>query len=343
MQAIRLVEPGQPLQSSDLADPSPGKGEVVVDIQRAGICHTDAHYRAGTGTTHLPVTLGHEVAGVVSAVGEGVTDIRQGQRVALHYLFSCGTCERCRKYGEQFCPEGGMLGKERDGGYAQRVVIPAFNAIPIPDEVSSDVAAIMMCSTATAYHALRLASLSKGQSVAVLGFGGLGVSAAQLARALGASEIYAVDVVPEKLKLAEKFGAIPLDARETPVHKAILGATDGRGVDVAVEFTGNAEVARGGLRALTPGGRLMIVAINLRSFEFNPFADLLVRERHIIGCSDHTRAELVELLELARSGKIDLSGAITRSVPLEVGAINGVLDDLERGSGHLRTVIAMNG
>lgn len=342
MHAIRLVEPGQPLQSTDLADPTPGAGEIAVDVQRAGICHTDAHYRAGTGKTNLPITLGHEIAGVVSAVGEGVTDVREGQRVAMHYLFYCGTCERCQKYGEQFCPNGGMLGKERDGGYAQRVVVPAVNAIPIPDEVSSDVAAIMMCSTATAYHALRLASLEKGQSVAVLGFGGLGVSAVQLARALGASQVFAVDVVPEKLQLAARFGATPLDARETPVHKAILGATDGRGVDVVVEFTGNAEVARGGLRATTPGGRLMIVAINLRKFEFDPFADLLVRERRIIGCSDHTRAELVELLELARKGAVDLSGAITRTVPLEANAINGVLDDLERGSGHLRTVIAVD-
>jgi 2-desacetyl-2-hydroxyethyl bacteriochlorophyllide A dehydrogenase len=341
MHAIRLVEPGQPLQLLDLPDPVPAAGEVVVDIQRAGICHTDAHYRAGTATMDLPVTLGHEIAGVVSAVGDGVTDIRAGQRVALHYLTSCGECERCKRHGEQFCPTGGMLGKDRDGGYAGRIVIPAFNAIPIPDEVSSDVAAIMMCSTATAYHALRLANIQKGDSVAVLGFGGLGVSAAQLARALGASEVYAVDVVPEKLELAAKFGATPLDAREIPVHKAILGATDGKGVDVAVEFTGNEKVAHGALRSLSPGGRLMVVAINLRKFEFNPFTDLLVRERHIIGCSDHTRAELVELMELARTGQIDMSRAITRTVPLEADAVNGVLDDLEKGSGHLRTVIAV--
>ena len=341
MQAIRLVEPTQPLQLSELPDPTPAANEVVVDVQRAGICHTDAHYRGGLGTLTLPRTLGHEVAGVISAIGSDVKDLRAGQRVALHYLTSCGTCERCTKYGEQFCPEGGMLGKEVDGGYAQRIVVPAFNAIPIPDGVSSDVAAIMMCSTATAYHALRLAALKAGESVAVLGFGGLGVSAVQLARALGASEVYAVDVVPSKLELASQFGATPLDARETPVHKAILGATNGRGVDVVLEFTGNAEVARGGLRATTPGGRLMIVAINLRKFEFDPFADLLVRERRIIGCSDHTRAELVELLDLAASGKIDLSRAITRTVPLEPGAVNGVLDDLEKGSAHLRTVIGV--
>lgn len=341
MHAIRLVEPTQPLRRSEISDPTPGPDDIVIDVHRAGICHTDAHYRAGTGQTTLPVTLGHEIAGVVSAVGASVMDLRVGQRVAVHYLFSCGSCERCQRFGEQFCAEGGMIGKERDGGYAQKIVVPAWNAIPIPDEVSFDVAAIMMCSTATAFHALRLGTIQKGESVAVLGFGGLGVSAAQLARALGASEVYAVDVVPEKLKLAEKFGAIPLDARETPVHKAILGATNGRGVDVAVEFTGNANVAHGGLRSLSPGGRLMIVAINLRQFEFNPFTDLLVRERRIIGCSDHTRAELVELMELARSGAVDVSGAITRTVPLEEDAVNGVLDELERGSTHLRSVIAV--
>lgn len=341
MKAIRMVEQRQPLQLTEAPDPVPRSGEVVVEVHRAGICHTDAHYRAGSGKTNLPITLGHEVAGVVTKTGDGVTDLREGQRVALHYLVSCGTCERCRRHGEQFCETGAMLGKEHDGGYAQQIVIPAVNAVPIPDEVSTDVAAIMMCSTATAYHALRLAKLQRGESVAVLGFGGLGVSAVQLARALGASEVYAVDVVPEKLELAASFGATPLDARETPVHEAILGARNGLGVDVAVEFTGNAKVALGGLRALAPGGRLMIVAINLRALEFDPFTDLLIRERQIIGCSDHTRAELVELLDLARRGEIDMSRAITRTVAFDEGEVNGALDDLERGSGHLRTVIAV--
>ncbi|HUP60806.1 MAG TPA: alcohol dehydrogenase catalytic domain-containing protein [Thermoanaerobaculia bacterium] len=340
MRAIRLIETGQPLQAAELPDPSPAADEIVVDVHRAGICHSDAHYRSGAIKSACPVTPGHEIAGVVSSAGENA-GVRAGQRVALHYLISCGTCERCRRHGEQFCVSGAMLGKMRDGGYAERIVVPAVNAIPIPDEVSSDVAAIMMCSAATAYHALRLAGLQRGDSVAILGFGGLGVSAVQLARALGAAEIFAADVVPEKLALAARFGATPLDVRETPVHRAILGATDGRGVDVAIELTGNANVAHSGLRSLSPGGRLMIVAINLRSLQFDPFTDLLARERRIIGCSDHTRQELVELMDLARAGTLDLSSAITRTVPFDAGAINAVLDDLERGSGHLRTVIAV--
>ena len=299
MKAIRLETHGQPLVARDLPDPTPKPGEIVVDVVRAGICHSDAHYRAEPGRTHLPITLGHEVAGIVSGTGE---------RVALHYLIG-----------------NDMLGKEVDGGYAQKIVVPAENAIPIPDNVSFDAAAIMMCSTATAYHALRLANIQPHESLGILGFGGLGVSAAQLARALGVKDVVAVDVVPEKLELAKQFGA---------------RAGDLNGVDVILEFTGNATVAQNALRALAPGGRLMIVAINLRSMTFDPFADLLRYERRIIGCSDHTREELVELMELARRGEIDLTRAVTRTVPLEADAINAALDDLERQTSHLRTVIA---
>ena len=302
MKAIRLVTHGQPLVEQDLPDPSPQNGEIVVDVVRAGICHSDAHYRAEPGRANPPLTLGHEVAGIVSATGE---------RVALHYLL----------------PNGDMLGKEVNGGYAQKIVVPAENAIPIPDNVPFDAAAIMMCSTATAYHALRLSNIQPHESLGILGFGGLGVSAAQLARAMGVKDIIAVDVVPEKLELAKRFGAR-------------TGNLDG--LDVILEFTGNATAAQNALRVLAPGGRLMIVAINLRAMTFDPFDDLLRRERRIIGCADHTREELVELMELARRGEIDLTRAVTRTVPLEADAINAALDDLERQTSHLRTVIAAN-
>lgn len=329
MRALRLLRHNEPLAFCEVPDPAPGAGEIVVDVARAGICHSDAHYRAEPGRAHPPRTLGHEIAGVVSAIGSGVTSVREGDRVALHYLVSCGTCDRCRRYGEQFCTRGEMLGKERDGGYAEKIVVPAANAVPIPDEVPFDAAAIMMCSTSTAFHALRLAHIQPHESVAILGFGGLGVSAAQLARALGVTRVFAVDAVPEKLALAPSFGATPssLDALAD--------------IDVAIEFTGNAHVAETALRALAPGGRLMIVAINLRAMTFDPFKDVLARERHIIGCSDHTRAELVELMELARGGAIDLSRAITRTVAFEADAVTAILDELGTRTAHVRTVIAV--
>ena len=252
---------------------------MLVDIRAAGICHSDAHYRAGGGSVTLPLTLGHEIAGVVSGTG---------QRVALHYLHD----------------DGRMLGKEVDGGYAERIAVPAANAVPIPDGISFEAAAVMMCSTATAYHALRLAALQPGQSVAILGFGGLGASAVQLAQVLGASRVFAVDRVPEKLAIAESFGAIP------------AAAEDLRDVDVALDFAGHPATTLHALRSLNRGGRLMIVAINLRALEIDAYRDVLARERHIIGVSDHTRDELVELLDLARRGAIDTSRVITRRVAL---------------------------
>jgi propanol-preferring alcohol dehydrogenase len=268
------------------------------------MCHSDAHYRAGRGSVRLPLTLGHEIAGVISAIGDGVSSVHRGDRVAIHYL-----------------ADADMIGKERDGGYAEKIVVPAANAIPITDNIPFDQAAIMMCSTATVYHALRLAGLQRGESVAILGFGGLGFSALQVARKLGAGRIIAVDVVPSKLELARSLGA------------EVGGEL--RDVDVALELSGHASLCLAALRALAPGGRLMLVAINLRSLTIDPYADVLGRERRIIGCSDHTLEELHELMRM----DLDLSGAITRRIPLEEDAINDVLDDLDRGTSHLRTVI----
>ena len=312
MRAMQLVRGGAPLEERQLADPVPGPDEVLVDVHFAGICHSDAHYRADASRVRLPVTLGHEVAGVVAAVGEGVEEVAAGDRVALHYLW----------------PNGDMLGKERDGGYAERIVVPAKNAVRVPAAVPLDQAAIMMCSTATALHALRVAPLVPGESVAILGFGGLGISALQLARALGASRVYAVDPVAAKLRLAAALGAIPCALDDLPE------------VDVALDFAGHEATALKALRRLATGGRLVVVAINLRQLTIDPYADVLGRERRIVGCSDHTREELVELMELAERGSIDLSRAVSRRIPLSATAVNAALDDLESGTVHLRTVIA---
>lgn len=339
MRAVRLHQQKHPLSDDEVPDPVPEAGELLIDVRAAGICHSDAHYRSGGGRVSLPLTPGHEIAGVVAGVGPGVEGVAEGDRVALHYLVSCGTCVECVQDGDQFCSHGRMLGKELDGGYAERVVVPARNAIAIPNPVPFDQAAIMMCSTATAWHALKLSGLTPRESVAILGFGGLGISAVQLARTLGTTRILAIDVVKEKLALAMSFGARAVDASSGDIREALLSATANRGVDVVLDFAGHSSTSLSALRALAPGGRFLVVAINLRALLIDPYADLLARERRIIGCSDHTRNELFELMEMARTGQIDLSRAITRRVPLEAGAVNEVLDDLEQGTSHLRTVI----
>jgi 2-desacetyl-2-hydroxyethyl bacteriochlorophyllide A dehydrogenase len=339
VRALRLVASGRNREEKTLSDPVPGPGEIAIEVHAAGICHSDAHYRRDAGRARLPVTPGHEVAGIVTERGAGVASPAVGDRVAVHYLVGCGECRDCAAGGERFCARVAMIGKDRDGGYAERIVVPSKNAIPIPDEVSFDHAAVMMCSSATTLHALRLAELRRGETVLIVGFGGLGFSAVPLAFALGAGRVIAADVVPAKLGAARALGSDTIDASTEKVEEAVLAMTGGRGADVALDFAGAPGARLAALRSLACGGRLMLVALNAQPFPFDPYRDVLGKERRIVGCSDHLRSDLPELMELAREGKIDLSAAVTRTVPLEANAINGVLDELESGTSQLRTVI----
>ena len=156
MKALRLVGIGKSLQMQEVPVPNVGERDVLVRIQAAGICHSDVHYRAGVSpVTPLPVTLGHEIAGIVEKVGSQVTSVQVGDRVGLHYLVTCGDCYYCSSGNEQFCVKGKMLGKHCDGGYAEYIAMPARNAIPLPAELSYEHGAILMCSSATPFHALR--------------------------------------------------------------------------------------------------------------------------------------------------------------------------------------------
>ena len=181
MIAIRLTQIGRPLEAQDVPLPKLGDHDVLVAVQAAGICHSDAHYRAGTSpVAFTPITLGHEAAGSVAAIGARVTSVNVGDRVCVHYMATCGTCAYCAKGQEQFCTTGQMIGKHRDGGYAEYLALPARSVVPLPDEIPFEHGAIMMCSSATSYHALRKARLQPGETVAIYGVGGLGMSAIQL-------------------------------------------------------------------------------------------------------------------------------------------------------------------
>ena len=160
MKALRLVQPGHPLVMQEIPIPQAGPRDVLVRVMAAGICHSDAHYRAGRSPTKsLPLTLGHEVAGVVEQTGSAVDDFARGDRVCLHYLATCGACDYCREGTEQFCASAAMIGKHRDGGFAEFIVIPAASLVRLPQEIPFEQGAIMMCSSATSLHALKKARL----------------------------------------------------------------------------------------------------------------------------------------------------------------------------------------
>jgi propanol-preferring alcohol dehydrogenase len=340
MKAVRLVQPGRPLELHDISLPHAGDDDVLVRVKAAGICHSDAHYRAGISRVDpLPLTLGHEVAGVVEAIGKNVKQLRVGDRVCLHYMATCGVCSWCAKNNEQFCETGTMIGKSRDGGYAEFIVMPARSIFKLPDEIPFEHGAILMCSSATSLHALNKARMKPGESVAIFGAGGLGLSAIQLAKALGAGEIFAVDIQPNKLEFAKSLGAVPIDARAGDPVKLIRDHTEGRGVDVALELIGLPLTMQQSVRSLAKQGRAALVGITERNFEVSPYHDLVNREAEIIGVSDHLAAEIPLLLDFARTGKLNLSDVVTRTVPLDAKAINDVLDRLEQFGEDVRVVI----
>jgi propanol-preferring alcohol dehydrogenase len=339
MKAIRLLRTGEPLAAESVAIPAPGPADVLVRVRAAGICHSDAHYRAGTVPATLPCTLGHEVAGVVEACGNRVRELRPGDRVCLNYLVTCGECAHCRAGREQFCDSAGMIGKHRDGGFAEFICVPARGVLRLPDAVGFEHGAVLMCSSATALHALNKARVGAGDTVAVFGAGGLGMSAIQLARLRGASAVYAVDVHPRKLALAQSFGATPVDASSADPVAAIRRLTGGRGVDAALELIGLARTMEQAVEVLAPRGRAALAGLTQERMSVAPYRDVLNREAEIIGVSDHLASEIGELMGYVERGELDLAQAVTRVVPLEASAINGVLDDLEAFRDDVRSVI----
>ncbi len=340
MKAIRLVQIGQPLEMQEIPLPPLGSGDVLVRVRAAGICHSDAHYQAGTSpVAHLPLTLGHEVAGVIERTGAQVNAVSTGDRVGVHYLATCGECHYCRLGQEQFCTRAQMIGKHRDGGYAEYVAVPARSVVPLPPEIPFEAGAVMMCSTATAFHALRKSRLQPGETVAVFGAGGLGMSAIQLARAFGALEVYAVDVDAGRLDLAGRLGAVPIDATEADPVRQIRHLTDGEGVDVALEMIGLPEAMQQALRSLRIMGRAVLVGITDRPFSVHSYTEVLGKETEIIGASDHLIVELPLLFEFARQGTLDLSPIVTHRIQLDAPAVNRVLVNLTHFGPGVRTVI----
>src|SRR6266853_173681 len=331
MKVLRLVRPGRPLVMQEIPIPKAGPRDALVRVMAAGICHSDAHYRAGRSPTKsLPLTLGHEVAGVVEETGAAVDDFARGDRVCLHYLATCGACDYCRGGTEQFCASAAMIGKHRDGGFAEFIVIPAASLVRLPREIPFEEGAIMMCSSATSLHALKKARMRPGESVAIFGVGGLGASAIQLAKALGAGEVFAVDIKPAKLELARQFGAISLNGAECDPVEEIKRMTGGRGVDTALELIGLPLTMQQAVRSLAIHGRAALVGITEQQFSVAPYAELINKEAEIIGVSDHLANELPDLIELVCQKKLVLPDLISRKLSLNAEPVNAAIDQVEQ-------------
>jgi len=340
MKAIHMIEPGKPLQLQDIPIPSFGEDDVLVRVRAAGICHSDAHYRAGRSTMgRMPITLGHEVAGEVEWIGSKVTNAKAGERVCLHYNISCGDCYYCKTGNEQFCTTVKMIGHHIDGGYAEYIAVPARNAIHLPDEISFEEGATLMCASATALHALRKGRVKDGETVAIFGIGGLGLSAIQLAKALGAVEVYAVDIKLDKLELASEYGAIPVNASRVDAVEEIRKLTKGKGVNVALEMIGLQTTMKQTIESLGVLGRAVIVGLSQIPLEVHPYQTLVGYEAEIIGSNDHLLEELPLLIDMVQRKLLDTSHVVSQTIPLDAEKINQRLNDLENYTNDVRAVI----
>jgi len=331
MKASRLHKIGEELSIDDVPIPDIGDTDVLIKIKASGICHSDINYRDGISSVgKLPITLGHEISGVVADVGKDVKEVGKGDRVLVHYIISCGKCRFCSMGRENLCKEYKMIGKDLDGGFAEYISIPERNAIRIPDNIPFDEAAIMGCAVSTAYHALRRSRIEHSDTIIIYGVGGLGIHAVQLAsKVFGAGKVIAVDISDKKLKLALKLGADEvINASVKDPVKEIERYTNGEYADVVIDFVGHKKTIENGIKCVGKGGKLVLVGIGEENIEISPYKTIIGKEMEIIGVNDHLKSELIHLIKLVSNNKIDLSMSITHRLSLE--EVNYGMEILEK-------------
>ncbi len=328
MKAAQLKKIGEPLEVVELPIPEPGPGEILVRVRAAGICSSDLHYQDGRSkVSKLPITLGHEVSGEVVLTGEGVDNLKINDRVCLFYLLTCGNCMMCSTDRDNYCSQAKMLGKNIDGGFAEYLIAPARNAFVFPESIPFAHAALISDAVGTPFHALRKSALKVGETVLIIGIGGLGIHAVQIASIMGAGQIVAMDLSEEKLELAKKVGATAvINPQKDNVEETIKELTSGCGVDVAVELIGLTGTIRQALNSTGLGGRTVIVGICPEEISLSPYHDLLLKERVLMGSADQSRADFPVMIDLAARGKLNFTYSISEELPLE--EINRGLDKL---------------
>ncbi len=343
MKAARLVETGKPLKLENVPVPHPGKDELLIKVKATGICSSDIHYQDGRSrVTKLPITLGHEISGEVEKCGEEVQGFSPGDRVCLFYLVTCGDCMMCNSSKDNYCSNAKMLGKNLDGGFAEYVAVPARNAFAIPDNIPFSQAALITDAVATPFHALKRAAVQVGDSVLITGIGGLGIHAVQIASIMGASQVIAMDLDGQKLELAKKLGATAvINPKTDDLAENIARLTKGNGVNVAVELIGLTKTIRQSIEATGLGGKTVIVGICPEEIGLNPYHDLLLKERTILGSADQCREDFPVIIDLAARGRLNLGHSVTHELPLE--KINDGLEMLKnKNENPVRIVVVFS-
>jgi len=317
------------LSLMDFPDPTPGPRDVVLEIRASGMCGSDLHtYRAvmvpgavtgGIKRAAGPTIVGHEPCGVVVALGTGVTEkeAKVGQRVMNHHYEGCGSCKHCRGGWTQMCLDGAIVyGSGGNGAHAKYMRVPVDTLVPLPDSLSFETGAAISCGTGTAWGALKRLNLQGGETIAIFGQGPVGLSATQLAVAMGA-HVIALDVSPERLALAKEFGAhVTIDGKSNDPVAAIRDLTHGEGAHKTLDCSSAPDARAAAVRATRSWGTACYVGERgTVTLEVSP--DLLRRQITLVGSWTFSRQGQADCAEFVADNKIAVDKLFTHRWKLE--------------------------
>jgi propanol-preferring alcohol dehydrogenase len=335
MKALVLNSPGEPFSLEDVPDPVPGPGEAVAKVIACGAGLTIQHVKAGRAKVDYPRIIGHEITGVIEAVGDGVKNVRVGDPVTAYFYLTCGHCKWCRIDRETLCENfGGYIGRACDGGYAEYMKLPAENFLPLPESLDWKThpaeIGVITDAIATPVKVIRHAGVRPGEKVAVFGAGGgLGIHMLMLAKWAHA-EVIAVDIAADKFDACRSAGADHcVNPHNGDAVEALLDLTGG-GVDVAIDFVSSKETLEAAVGGLGRGGRMVTLGGSGHVFESNAHA-MLEKELVLMGSRYATRQEVIESLELCGRGEFwplvtetaDMAGAEALHERVENGQVTG--------------------
>jgi propanol-preferring alcohol dehydrogenase len=318
MKAARIVNVNEPLQVQDVQTPKPKDSQILVKVQSVGVCHSDVHvwegYYEGISGQQLkttdrgvkyPLTPGHEIAGIVDSLGEQVEGFRKYEKVLVYPWIGEGMCPACKIGQENLCDKPRSLGIYSDGGYAEYVLVPNYKyLVKIGDDMDTDISAPLACAGLTAYGAIKNANLKPDDNVVIVGTGGLGLMAIQLAKAVTGARIIAMDIDDKKLEVAKKEGAdiIVNSKKEDPV-KAIMELTGKLGADAVIDFVNATKTVETDIQFLRRRAKLLLVGLFGGELKLS-LVTMPTRAYKIIGSYTGSLEDMVELVSLAKRGVI---------------------------------------
>lgn len=338
MVSARIVKTNDPLVIEDVNIPKPKNLQVLVKVKAAGICHSDLHlweggYMGAGGKfmkvedrgVHFPLTPGHEVSGVIEEIGDSVLHFQKGDNVLVYPWIGDQICRSCKSGDEHLCEAPQTLGIYQDGGYSDLLLVPSFKYLIKLSDIDFNSSASLACSGLTAYTAIKKSAAIPGENLVIIGAGGLGLMAVQIAKSITNANVVIMDVDDEKLKEAKKLGAdITVNSMSTDPVKAIKDITNGKGCEVLVDFVNNNKTAPTAIEVLRKRGRYIMVGLFGGSLELNlPLVPL--RAFTITGAYTGGFNDLVELVSLFKAGKIN--SVVSKHYKLEEA--NNALEDLK--------------